>query len=181
MEGGQVRMVYPSVLVGRDAAGNQPEPAMAFRVGRAVARARPEHILASAVPSASNLRNAVFGALALTHPGTAIPNEAHEAAREYAQEIQRYLPPARLDQLKTVTGRIVESGALDTAAWLEGVAYTVGRAGFLLSDSLENVARILSTEPEEGVSIPAKDRIKDLVAYSVSREYFDLRKEIGFR
>ena len=75
----------------------------------------------------------------------------------------------------------MESGSLDTGAWLEGVAYTVTRAGFLLSDSLETAARIMGTEGDEGVSIPAKDRIKDLISYSVSPELFGLRTALKMK
>ncbi|MCP5068181.1 MAG: hypothetical protein GY946_16590, partial [bacterium] len=181
MDGRSVRTVFPSVLAGRDALAQQTEPALAFRVGRAVARARPEHILAAALPSAGNLRNAVFGAVALTHPEAPIPKESHDPARDYAQEIQKYLPPARQDQLKAITSRIVDSGAVDIGAWLEGVAYTVTRAGFLMSDSLETAVRIMSTEGDKGVPIPAKERIKDLIGYSVSPQLFDLRRTLNMK
>ena len=65
-------------------------------------------------------------------------------------------------------------------AWLQGVAYTTTRAGFVLCDSLDVAAALLTREGDEGSPISAKDRINDLVAYSVSEPYLRLRKELAF-
>jgi tetratricopeptide (TPR) repeat protein len=179
VEGGQVRTVFPSVLAGKDALAKQSEQAWAFRAARAVARARPEHILAAVLPSGTSLRHAIYGAVMVSHPGVAIPADCQDAARRYGQEIQRYLPPARLDQLKTLVTRLIEGGSADTRAWVQGVDYTVTRLGFVLSDDLETSVRIVTQEGDEGSLVPARDRMKDLVAYAVSEEYFDLRKALN--
>jgi hypothetical protein len=179
MEAGKVKAVFPSLLAGNDALARQSDASLVFRAARAAARARPEHVLASVLPSGGGLRSAVFGALQLTHPEIGVPAESKETAAAYAQEIQRYLTPPRLEQLRAVTTRLLEGGPLDTRAWLEGVAYTVTRAGFLLTDGLETATRVLSTEGDDGVTVSSKDRIKDLLGFSVSPGYFRLRKELG--
>jgi tetratricopeptide (TPR) repeat protein len=61
-EGGKKRM-FPSLLVHKDALADASEPALKFRTGRAVTRVRPDHILASVLPSSASLRNVVWGAI----------------------------------------------------------------------------------------------------------------------
>ena len=178
VDGGQVRAVYPTVVAGVDALAQQGEPAHAFRAGRAAAKVRPVHLLAAVLPAASSLRDAALGAISLVHPQVDVPESSREAARAYAEAIQAFLPPARRGAFEAAVGRVVEAGALDTRAFLTGAAHTVTRAGFLLSDSLETAGRILTHETDEPGGVPAKDRIKDLVAYSVSEPYFRAREAL---
>jgi hypothetical protein len=105
----------------------------------------------------------------------AIPPETKERATAYAELIKRHVPPARVDNLKALTARVVEGGGADTKAWIEGVDYTASRVGFLLADSLEVSARILSQGGAEGTHVATKDLIKDLVAFAVSDGYFRVR------
>lgn len=168
-------MVYPSLLAGDDALGKQAEAAYAFRAARAVARVQPEHILASVLRSGVSLRDAVYGAVVVGQPSVAVPAETKERATAYAELIKRHVPPARVDNLKALTARVVEGGGADTKAWMEGVDYTASRVGFLLADSLEVSARILSQGGSEGTHVPARDLIKDLVSFSVSEGYLRLR------
>jgi tetratricopeptide (TPR) repeat protein len=175
---GDEKTVFPSVLAGKAAVAETNETSMKFRAGRAVARVRPDHILGSVLPSATALRHAVFGAIAVAEPGADIPPDVETAAAGYAAAIQRYMQPSRLEQLKILAQRAREH-EVDCRAWVQGSAYTATRAGFLLCDSLEVAAQILTREGDEGSPIPAKDRIRDLVAYSVSDPYLRLRKAVG--
>jgi hypothetical protein len=178
-EGGQVKTVFPTLLAGSDALAKQGDRAWLFRAARAVTRARPEHILAAVLPSGTSLRQAVYGAIMVSHPGVAIPEDLTEAARAYAVEIQRYLPPARLDQLRTLITRLIETAGADTRAWVQGVSFTATRLGFALCDDLETAARIV-TQEDDNTMVSAKDRMRDLVAYSMSLPYFSLRRALGF-
>jgi hypothetical protein len=38
---------------------------------------------------------------------------------------------------------------------------------------------VISTEPAASSPLPAKQRLKDLLAFSVSEEYFSVRKFLG--
>ena len=53
------------------------------------------------------------------------------------------------------------------------------RMGFLICNDLEVATRIVQTEPVSiGVADP-KEKIRDLVLWSVSDEYFALREHLG--
>jgi hypothetical protein len=56
---------------------------------------------------------------------------------------------------------------------------TAARVGFLLSSDLTAAARMISTETASTSPLPPKERLRDLLAYSVSEEYFAARKFLG--
>jgi tetratricopeptide (TPR) repeat protein len=178
-EGGTNKTVYPSVLAGRDAIAEKDETALKFRAGRVIARAKPEHILAAVIPTSTNLRHAAWGAIAATGAASTVPTDVKTEAAKYAELFAKFVQGAKLDQLKTLATKVVKPGDVDTRAWLQGVAYTSTRAGFVLCDNLDVAAQLLTREGDEGSPVSAKDRIRDLIAYSVSEPYFRLRKELG--
>jgi tetratricopeptide (TPR) repeat protein len=179
-EGGPNRTVYPSVLAGRDAVAETGEAALKFRTGRVIARAKPEHILSAMLTSSIGLRNAAWSAVSATQPGAAIPTDVKSEAAALGEMLSKFLPPSRLDQLKQIAAKATKSGDIDARAWLTSMAYATTRAGFIICDNLDAAAQILTREGDDGSPVPAKDRVKDLVAYSVSEGYMRVRKELNF-
>jgi hypothetical protein len=51
--------------------------------------------------------------------------------------------------------------------------------GFVLSGDLEVAARLVSAEPVVVGGPQVKDKVKELVLFSVSEEYFAVRKQLG--
>ncbi len=178
-EGGTNKTVYPSVLAGRDALAETNEAGLKFRAGRAIARAKPEFILSAVTPASTNLRHAAWGAIVGSGVAVAVPGDVKTEAGKYAELITKFLQASRLDQLKVLCGKLVKQGDVDAKVWLQGVGFTTTRAGFVLCDSLEVAAGLVTREGDEGSPVSAKDRVKDLVAYSVSEPYLRLRKELG--
>jgi tetratricopeptide (TPR) repeat protein len=176
---GDAKGVYPSLLAGDDALARQPEHALAFRVGRAVARAHPHLIGSALLPSVTSLRNAIYGAVGLTHPQVAIPKELREPARAWAEAIKKMLPPSRLDDLRKAVAKVIESGGADTKAWLRGCDFAASRLGFLVCDSLDISARvILQGGASTGGAADGRELIKGLIAFSVSGPYLALRRSL---
>jgi|GEM_PF-1375405 len=176
---GEQQRVFTSVLAGKQAQAEKAEPALKFLAGRAVARSRPDHILGAMLRDAGSLRNALFGAVAVSVPGAEIPSDIKTEATRLAELYKTYLSPSKIEQMGKVAGKLVDSGDVDTKRWLESAAHTVTRAGFVLCDDIQTAARILTNEGDAGLAVPVKDRIRDLVGYSVSDAYLKLRREIG--
>ena len=175
---GDAQGVYPTLLAGDEAQlSSQPDAAIAFRVGRAVARAHPQLLASALMPSSASLRRAIYGAVALTHPQVAIPKEQREAARGWGEAISKLLPPARIDDLRKAVAKVIESGGADTKAWLRGCDQTSVRLGFLLADSLEVAARVI-LQGGAGAQTEGRELIKELVAFSVSGPYLELRRTL---
>ncbi len=179
-EEGPNRTVHPSVLAGRDALAETGEAGLKFRTGRIIARAKPEHLLSAIVPSSAGLRNIVWGAVASTNPGAQVPTDCKSEAAAYAELMQKFLQGSRMDQLRQIAAKAVRSGDVDTRPWLTSITNTASRAGFILCDSIEVAGQVITREGDDGSPVPAKERVRDLIAFSVSEGYFKLRKELGF-
>jgi len=80
-----------------------------------------------------------------------------------------------------VTKRFGEHGGKsDIKKWMQSVELTGCRAGFLLANDLETAARMIQSLPPEGpTDLPPKEKIKEIVLFSVSEEYFRLREALG--
>ncbi len=174
---GDQKGVYPTLMAGDDALARQPDAALAFRVGRAVARAHPHLLGAALMPSSSSLRDAIYGAVGLTHPQVAIPKELLEPARGWAEAIKKMLPPSRLDDLRKAVAKVIERGGADTKAWLRGCDHAAARLGFLFSDSIDVSARVI-LQGGAGAQLEGRELIKGLIAFSVSRPYLELRRSL---
>ncbi len=170
--------VFPSLIAGNGATNDASEVGLKFRAGRSVARARPENILLTVLPSAGAVSKVVYGAVLAAKPGAEVPQDVLEAAKTYAAELKTHLAPARLEQIQSLGGGLLSEG-FDAKAFAEGVAFTTTRAGFVLCDSIETSAAMLTREGDEGSSVSAKERIADLIGYSVSLPYLKLRKPLG--
>ena len=65
---------------------------------------------------------------------------------------------------------------------MQTVELTGCRAGFLLCNDLETAARMIQSLPPEGpTDLPPKEKIKEVVLFSVSEEYFRLRETLGIQ
>ena len=170
--------VFPSLIAGKGATKDASELGLKFRAGRAVSRVRPENILLGVLPSAGALRKVLCGAALAADRKAEVPEDLRSAAQAYATELGARLPPARIEQLQTAGASRV-AASFDAKAYAEGVAYTSTRAGFVLCDSIETAAAMLTREGDENSGVSAKDRIADLIGYSVGLPYLKLRKQLG--
>jgi hypothetical protein len=79
-----------------------------------------------------------------------------------------------------VVKRFIKAGEnVDIKKWIRAVELTACRAGLLLANDLEVAARMIQTETGGVDEIPPKEKIKELVLFSVSEEYFKLREILG--
>ena len=68
--------------------------------------------------------------------------------------------------------------ASETLNWRNATELTANRVGLILCDDLETAARVIATE-KASTTVPAKDRLRDLLAYSVSEPYFAVRRHLA--
>ncbi len=177
LERNAVRAVYPTVVAGVDALKPAQDPVHAFRAGRAAARLRPDALLGTIAPDKNVARAAVVASLRFVQPGIEVPADLGAQVTAFEEAIGRYLPPSRKDAFESVVRRILDAGRVDAKAYLRGVSLAASRAGLLLCDSLETAGRVVTQEADDTL-VPVKDRIRDLVRYSVSRPYFEARERL---
>ena len=157
--------------------GYQPNDLM-FVVGRHLSDYRPEHYIRTMLPSNTELKNTLMAGLRIAG---VIP-QADPQAEAYAQQLGPKVQPAQRDALRRLGKRFVEAGArTDIKRWLQAVELTACRAGFLVCNDLDTAARMVTQLPAAAVDVPPKEKVKELVLFSVSEEYFILREHLGIR
>ena len=93
--------------------------------------------------------------------------------------------PVRLDgapgtQLALVVQKFVQAAPeINLAKWGHAVDAVAHRAGFVVCGDLEVAARMVSAEPVTVGGPQVKDKIKELVLYSISEEFFAVRAQMG--
>ncbi|MCB9591319.1 MAG: tetratricopeptide repeat protein [Sandaracinaceae bacterium] len=157
--------------------GYQPNDLM-FVVGRHLADYRPEHYIRTMLRSNTELKTVLMAGLRLSGVVPQVDPQSEAAAQQLAPKMQ----PAQTDALRRLGKRFVDAGArTDIKRWLQAVELTACRAGFLVCNDLETAARMVTQLPAAAVDVPPKDKVKELVLFSVSEEYFRLREHLGIR
>jgi hypothetical protein len=173
-------VLTPAFVVGPGLAKRPTEYEIVFEVAKRMAFLRPERFLRCAVPSSSALDVALRAAMALA--GSPIGNGKHNGEVDrLTEQLRRLVPRAVADQLAVVGKKLLNARGevIDIEAWMAASDLTAARVGFALTNDLTAAARVISTEPAGSSPIPTKRRLKDLLSYSVSEDYFAVRKYLG--
>ncbi|MFO0712453.1 MAG: tetratricopeptide repeat protein [Sandaracinus sp.] len=157
--------------------GFQPLDLM-FIAARHLADYRPEHYIRTLLPSNTELKTVLMASLRLAN---LVPGDAQ--IDQTAQDIRKYLQAPQLDAIGTLGRRFVQAGArTDVKKWLQGVEITACRAGFLVCNDLDTAAKMVQALGATGpVDLAPKEKVKELVLFSVSEEYFRLRQALGIQ
>jgi hypothetical protein len=173
-------VLTPALVIGKGIEQRGSELEVVFEMGKRMAFLRPERFVRTAVPSAAALDIALRAALALDGTSTGSGPHGGEVAALTA-ELRRLVPKPITDQLAAVGRKLVtERGdSIDVQAWMGAADLTAARVGFVLTNDLASAARVISTEAAATSPLSAKQRLTDLLAYSVSEDYFAARKFLG--
>jgi hypothetical protein len=113
-------------------------------------------------------------------PSTPMPPEMAQQIRATAQELAKYLQPVQLEGLRMVVKRFIEEGAkANIKRWNQAVELTACRAGLLVSGDLEIAKKIIGAEPSLPGDLSPAEKMKELLLFSVSESYTQLRKALG--
>jgi tetratricopeptide (TPR) repeat protein len=140
---------------------------------------RPERFpkIALRTPAALQLSLEALQALA-TAAGAA--GESGEAAQLKAY-LQRTMSPAIVARIVEAVRKLREERGprADLGKWIAGSDLTAARAALVLTGELAAAFRVISSEGASLSQIPVRRRIADLVAFSVSEDYFACRRQLG--
>ena len=171
-------MEPPSLVAGGNLLQGRSERELAFICSKMVTTCRSEYYLGSAFNSTDALKIFFYAALAL-QTGQVVGDAPVETVREYVNALAR-LPEPRLVQLRNLVTAFINSGRNpDLSAWLRGVDHTANRVGLLLSGDVQVAADWTKNDMLAiGKEQPA-ERVRQLLKFSVSEDYFTLRRELG--
>ncbi|MFL5304124.1 MAG: tetratricopeptide repeat protein [Polyangia bacterium] len=174
--------LIPSFVVGASLLQGRPEKDLAYVVGKKLTFMRPDHFVRwpTVVPTVAELKVLFLAALKLVHPKLEVKADVAQAVTSYLDLLTKTVPPQAREQLVAVVQRFVAGkGEADIHRWANAVDLTATRAGFLICNDLDVATRLVQTEPVSiGVADP-KDKVRDLILWSISDEYFAVREHLG--
>ncbi len=155
----------------------RPEREVMYEMGRLAAMLRPKRTLRTLLPTAAQLGMIIDAAMVMGGE-TGLPAKVMETA----QGLKRSLAPTVAEQVAAYGKGLREAGTRGeqaATAWLGWSDMTAVRAGLVLAGDLETVALLLATDPPGASPLSPKQRLLELIHFSVSEEYFTIRQYLG--
>ncbi|MDB4980275.1 MAG: Tetratricopeptide 2 repeat protein [Myxococcales bacterium] len=172
----------PSFVVGANLLQGRPEKELAYVIGKKLTFMRADHFVRwpNVVPTVGELKIVFLAALRLVQPKFDIKPDLQQGVAQYVGHLQKTLPPQALEQLGVNVQRFIATKAdVDLHKWSNAVDLTGTRAGLLMCNDLEVAARLAQAEPVAVGVVEPKEKIRDLILWSISDEYFTLREHLG--
>jgi hypothetical protein len=167
----------PTVIVARDLMTGFRDTEIAYCVASTMALLRPAWYLRLALPTVDELEAALVAAVGLVRDDFAGRPELAPMVEAFSSEMQKRVTPQAREVLGDLCRRLSERPSL--SGWRDAVDAAARRAGLLVCGELEAAARMVSTEPVQPDGPRPRDKVQDLVAFSVSPAYFAARRNLG--
>jgi len=174
--------LIPSFVVGSSLLQGRPEKELAYVIGKKLAFMRSDHFVRwpTVVPTVAELKVVFLAALKLVAPKFEVKSDLAQPVGQYLELLRRLTSPQMMEQLSANVQRFIATKAeADLHKWSNAVDLTATRAGFLVCNDLDVATRLVQTEPASVGVVEPKEKIRDLVLWSISEEYFVLREHLG--
>ncbi|MDD9947256.1 MAG: protein kinase [Myxococcales bacterium] len=170
----------PAIGIGQGAIAGGPQQALAFVAARHLSYFRAGHAARQLVPTGTGLRAWVMASIRQISPNLPVPPSMQVQVAECEEAIKNHMLGPQREALRSLTQKLLDGAPeLDTKRWMAGVDLTADRIGFVLSNDLKIACAVIDASPESSSVIPREDRIQQLLSYSISEPYFELRKRMG--
>ncbi|NUP10097.1 MAG: tetratricopeptide repeat protein [Polyangiaceae bacterium] len=170
-----------SSLAGQTVLSGFSPQELLFIVGKHAAYYRGEHLIRAHFPTVTELTVLFFAGIKLVAGDQPVPPELSNQVIHTAQSLGRYMQPIHVEGLKMAVRKFIqdEEAKANIKRWSQTVELTSTRAGFLLSGDLEVAKKIIAAEPQLPGDLTPQEKLKELLVFAVSENYFKLRKQLG--
>jgi hypothetical protein len=153
---------------------------LSFIVAKHLSNYRGEHYIKNIFATQSELTQLFFAGLRMVLPDAPVPPEMAQNVDVTAKTLAAMMQPQHREGLRHVVRTFMETkGAINLKRWLQATELTACRAGLVVCGDLEIARKILSIEPQVPGDLTPEDKITEMIVFSVSNEYFAVRKALG--
>lgn len=170
----------PTVLLGRPVLSGRSPVELVFIAARHAAYFRPGRRVLAFYPTPEELEPLVRAAIAFLRPDLVPPGTLPPLALDVGTRFERALQTEQKARLAAALGRLWSSGGkMDLAGWMTAVERSACRAALLATGDVTVARNLLSASGGATAGMSAADRVRDLLAFSVSQRYAALRRMLG--
>lgn len=170
----------PSIVVGQGMLAGKGDKDVAFAASVFLTKMRPEHYLRAILQSNTELAVALLSAIRLARPDFPVSPQLQQLVDQFSEAMKPFVPFAAREHLGMVVQKYVANKSqLDMAKWAQAVDLTAHRAGLVICTDLSIAARYVGQDPTAVGGLAPRDKIKELLLYSISPAYFELRSLLG--
>lgn len=156
------------------------EREIAFLAARRLAFMRPEYYVRLMLPTNTELKVAFLSVIAMLQPRFPVPPNMTAMVEQYQRKMRKHMPPQALEQLGAIAQRFIEdTPEVNLTRWGHAVDALSHSAGLVVCGDLGVAARAVAGEPVVVDGPTSKDKIKQLVLFSISEPYFAIRAQMG--
>lgn len=170
---------YPALQMGRVALSSRiPPQVAAFVAAQKLAYSRPGLFLRHFIQTGTALKAWLFAAIKLSSPQFPVTPDIEGSVQEGLQALRQNLSGDAKDHLASTVSKLIQSGtSLDLKKWTAAADLTADRAGFVVCHDLETAVQVIRSDASSSLS--PDERVKELVSFASSRNYFETRKHLG--
>jgi tetratricopeptide (TPR) repeat protein len=152
---------------------------LVFDLASQMAFLRPERILRFAFGTPAAIELGLRAALALGTPPAGV-HAANPELNQLVTYLRRSVAPPVVTSIAAAGRALLERGDnIDVTKWLAATHLTAARVALVLTGDLGAAARVIMSEPIPLTPISVQKRLLDLVAFSVTDDYFACRRHLG--
>jgi hypothetical protein len=176
-----VNLNPPAILVGPDVTSGPGLQALAFMSAKQLFLMSQSHFLASIDTQYAQRKNRL---LTIIYTLTQLVNPQAEQRNFDPNLLAHFnvaIPQVERAQLAKLFKKMSDNSAhhLNLSKWLEMLEHTANRLGFLLANDLFAVGQVIKNEAGQFSRAPTQDRMRELILFALSNEYFQLRQALG--
>ncbi|MGD8606665.1 MAG: tetratricopeptide repeat protein [Myxococcales bacterium] len=174
----EARSNPPAIITGYTLLSGYRPVDLAFVCGRHLTYYRGEHFIRTMYHSHTELRTLLLAAMRLVNMGG-----GDATVDATAKQLAKYMDQSHIDVLKRVVRKFVDAGGqADVKRWMQATEVTALRAGLLLCDDVDTAVRMIQQIASESTAdLAPREKVKEIVLYSISESYFRLREQLGIQ
>lgn len=157
--------------------GLRPEE-LSFVAAKHMSYYRNEHYVRVLFPTVQELTAILLAAIKLVKADQEVPPEALHTAQQLAPLVGAD-PVASEGLRKVVRVFFDQGGASNIKRWYQSVELTAARAGFLVCGDHEVARKMIHMEPGLPGDLSPNEKLKEVILFSISENYFALREALG--
>ena len=169
--------LQPTTRVSKAFATGLTLPELAFLWGRHLTYFRPDHYLRVFYPTLEEMTSVLLAAMLASDWDPQRMRDHDPETTRLATYLHRTLDESALGLLRTATKKLTPvKGRARLGDWVRSVARVANRAGLVACGDVRVAAEMIHRFPIEA---PDVDEVGDLLQYSLTEAYADLRQRLG--